>query len=74
MIGIFKIEFYLFIMFAIFLTILIISGRILNEINLSKCSSDPNIAIAHKWAAWTVGISATGTGITFIAFIAMFFV
>jgi len=68
--GLGKIEVYLFMMFIVFLIIVIVSGRILNEINLSK-SSDSHIKIAHRWAAWSVGISATAAGLSLIAFIAL---
>jgi hypothetical protein len=73
MIGIFKTEFYLIISFIVFLVMVIISGRILNEINKSSCT-DPNIKTAHKWTAWAVGISSAAAGISLIAFIAILFV
>lgn len=44
----------------IFLIILIVVGRILNEINLSKCTTDKNIETAKKWASWAVGITSLG--------------
>ncbi|XWV25471.1 putative ORFan [Tupanvirus deep ocean] len=73
--GIFiKSKVYLIIGFVIFLVIVIISGRILNEINLSSCTSDSHIKIAHSWAAWVVGISSTVAGILLILFIVSFFI
>jgi heme/copper-type cytochrome/quinol oxidase subunit 2 len=55
----------------IFLVILIITARILDMINKSSTSSktDPHIKEAHKWAAWSVGISAAGIAIIIIIFI-----
>jgi hypothetical protein len=46
----------------IFIVLLIVAGRILNLINNSKChtSNDPDIQTAHKWAAWSVGITTLG--------------
>lgn len=67
-----KMSIELVITFVIFLVLLIVSGRILNEINLSKCSNDPNIKIAHKWTSWAVGISTTGVLVTIVLFILMF--
>ena len=62
--------FQLIIAFIIFLVLVIISGRILNEINKSKChTSDANIQIAHKWAAWAVGISTAGLALVLIGII-----
>lgn len=72
MAGLVKTQIYSFISFIIFLIIVIISGRILNKINESNCT-DPNIKDAHKWAAWTVGLSATAAGISLIIFIGIFF-
>lgn len=69
-----KSKVYLIIGFIIFLAIVIISGRILNEINLSGCKSDSHIKIAHTWTAWVVGISSTAAGILLILFIASFFI
>lgn len=66
-----NVSIYLIIAFILFLAIVIVSGRILNEINLtsSSCRSDSHIQSAHKWAAWTVGISATGAGLALLALI-----
>ena len=72
--GLIKTEVYLIFSFIIFLIIVIVSGRILNEINLSKCNTDKNIKIAHKWATWAVGISAAMAGLSLIAFIALMFI
>lgn len=67
MLGFGKLMISLIIISVIFLVITIVSGRILYEINQSSCkSSDSNIQTAHKWAAWAVGIAATGTGIALI--------
>jgi hypothetical protein len=65
-----KIGIVLVISFIVSLTIVIISGRILDDINKSgQKTSNTYIANAHKWAAWTVGISSALTGLTLIAFI-----
>jgi ABC-type cobalamin transport system permease subunit len=74
--GVAKTQVSLFIAFVIFLVVVIISGRILNELNLttSSCKSDNHIKDAHKWAAWAVGISSTGAGLCLIGFIALFFI
>jgi len=71
MFGGFKSIFYLVITFIIFLVVLILSGRILNLINLSSsaCRSNSDIKTAHKWAAWAVGITSVGTGLTFLGII-----
>lgn len=67
MLGFGKLMVSLIIIFIVFLIITIVSGRILYEINQSGCkTSDSNIESAHKWSAWSVGISATGTGIALI--------
>ena len=65
---------YLLITFVVSLIIVIINGRILNEINLSKSKSDPKIQSAHKWAAWTVGIFSTIALISIVAFVVLFFI
>jgi uncharacterized BrkB/YihY/UPF0761 family membrane protein len=70
--GLGKIEIFLVVGFILFLIVLIISGRILNEINKSSCKSDSNIKDAHKWAAWTVGISVVGVFITLVVLILLF--
>ena len=72
----FKTQAYLFIAFILFLVVVIITGKILNEINLSSsaCKAEPHIAVAHRWSAWAVGISATGATLALIAFILLFFV
>lgn len=54
------------ITFAIFLTILIISGKILKNINDAACKDDENLLKAHTSVAWTVGLSATGVAISLI--------
>jgi hypothetical protein len=66
---------YLLLTFVISLVIVIICGRILNEINLSgsSCKTDSRIASAHRWAAWSVGIFSTVAGISLIAFILTFY-
>lgn len=62
--------FQLIIALIIFLVLVIVSGRILNEINKSSChTSDANIQIAHKWAAWAVGISSVAAGLVVIGII-----
>ncbi len=67
--GVIKMEFTLIIAAVIFLVIVIVSGRFLAEINLSKCKTDPNIITAHWWAAWAVGISTAGLAIAVGLFI-----
>lgn len=69
-----KTQIYLAIAFIIFLVIIIISGRILDDINKSSCGADPRIANAHKWAAWVVGLASAAAAITLIIFIVLFFV
>ena len=57
MIGaVIKFEVALFVFAVIFLVVLIISGRILAQINKSSCNSDSNIRDAHKWTAWVVAL------------------
>lgn len=57
---------YLIVTLIILILIIIITGRILNEINLSKDKSDSNIQSAHKWAAWSVGLSSTFAVLTLV--------
>ncbi len=74
MAGLSQPQIYLIIAFIIFLVFIIISGRILNELNLSKSKKDANIESAHKWAAWSVGIFSTFAALSLIGFIVLFFV
>jgi len=68
--GRLKIGAVLLISSIISLILVIISGKILDDINKSgQKSANTYIQNAHKWAAWTVGISSTLTGLTLIAFI-----
>lgn len=67
--------FYLVVMLIIAVIILVIGSGILYNINKSDCKqSDAHIQKAHKWASWTVALSATATAITLIGLIATFFV
>lgn len=68
-------EITLAITLIIFLIIVIVTGKILHEINKSKCfaSGDQNILVAHKWCAWAVGISSTGMALTLILFLVLLF-
>lgn len=72
----FKTQAYLFIAFILFLVITIVTGHILNKINLASaaCKAEPHIAVAHKWSAWAVAISSTGMALSLIVFILLFFV
>lgn len=67
-----KFTFQLAIAFIIFLALVILTGRILYDINQSSTNcknSDPHIQNAHAWAAWGVGISSAGAGLALIGFI-----
>ena len=65
-----KFMFQLVIAFIIFMALVIISGRILYDINKSSCrNSDSHIQDAHKWTAWTVGLSSAGAGLALIGII-----
>lgn len=74
MAGLSQTQIYLIIAFITFLIFIIISGRILNELNLSKSKTDSNIKSAHKWAAWSVGIFSTLAVLSLTGFIVLFFV
>lgn len=63
-----RIRIYLIIAFAVLILIIIITGRILNEINSSKSKTDPKIKAAREWAVWSVGLGTTFAGITLIIF------
>ena len=74
MFGIYKLEFYLIAVFIVFLIIVIVSGRILNKINDSSCKSNSDIKVAHRWAAWAVGISATAAGLSLLGALGIIFI
>ena len=58
------------IAFIIFLILVIISGRILYDINKSSCkNTDAHLQDAHSWTAWTVGLASFGAGLTLIGII-----
>lgn len=61
----------LLITFVILLIVIIVSGRILNLVNLSNsfCKGDHHITEAHTWAAWTVGLSSAAAAIALIILI-----
>lgn len=69
-----KVQVYLFIAFVIFLVLVIISGRILDDINNAQCQSDANLKNASQWTKWFLGISVAAMGLALIAFISIFFI
>lgn len=72
--GLIKLQINLFITFVVFLAIVVMVGRILNQINLSGVKSNSNIESAHRWAAWGVGLSSAGAGLSLLGFVLIFFV
>ena len=66
-----KIIISLVVAFIFSLAVVILTGRILDDINKSGSKSDARIQNAHKWAAWAVGISSAAAGISLIGVIAL---
>ena len=69
----FKVLIALIIGFIFTLTVVILIGRVLDDINKSSSSSksDTHIQNAHRWAQWGVGISAALAGLLLIGIFVM---
>ena len=72
--GIIKTQIILFIAFIIFLVLVVVSGRILDDINKSSCKNDLHIANASRWTKVFLAVTTVSMGLTLIAFIALFFI
>lgn len=68
-----KYKIYLAIAFIIFLILVIISGKILSDLNKATCSTDPGVVSGKKWSKWLVGISTVGMIVTLIGLIVILF-
>lgn len=64
----------LILLFIVVLTVVIISGRILGQINksASNCRTDENIENAKNLTGWIVALSSTTAALILLGLIALF--
>jgi hypothetical protein len=74
--GVGQSQIYLIIAFIIFLILVIIGSRILNNLNdsIEICQLDEHVNNSKSWVKWLLGISTTAMVLSFIIFIVLFFV
>ena len=68
-----KTQIYLAIAFVLFLILVIISGRILDDLNKTKCTADAYLDNSKKWSKYFLAVSTIGMILALIGFIAFFF-